>query len=374
MDPLSTLEIEPGTGVGIAVQIQHRIALLIADGRLETGHRLPSVRDLAGQLGVSVNTVRVAYARLASDGLVATRHGVGTVVLSPGRTPAVGGSPVMGSDTVAVLVGGLDPFYLPLVRGIEDVAAASGLLVLIGDTHDTQAVAEALVRRLVARGVAGIIAVSFGGVSSPPGRRRGSGGLEAPIVYVDQPERTGHVLVFDGVAAGASATCHLLDHGHRRIGIITASLAWPNERLVHDGYRSALEAAGVRRDPDLVSEVGEFSVAAGRAGLARLLDLDDPPSAVFVTGEVLGHGALAEARARGVPVPGDLAIAGYTDSPTAALVDPPLTMVAVPAREIGMRAMETLAARIAGRDPRPRRQVFAVSLVVRRSCGCQGEP
>jgi LacI family transcriptional regulator len=374
MDPLSTLEIDPGSGVGIAVQIQHRIALLIADGRLETGHRLPSVRDLAGQLGVSVNTVRVAYARLASDGLVGTRHGVGTVVLSPGRTPPAAGSPVLGSDTVAVLVGGLDPFYLPLVRGIEDVAAAYGMLVLIGDTHDTQTVAEALVRRLVARGVAGIIAASFGAVSSPRGRRRDGGDMVPPIVYVDQPERTGYVLVFDGIAAGASATRHLLDHGHRRIGIIMASLVLPNERQVHDGYRSALEAAGACCDPELVSEVGEFSVAAGRAGLARLLDLDDPPSAVFVTGEILAHGALAEARARAVAVPGDLAIAGYTDSPTAALVDPPLTMVAVPAREIGMRAMETLAACLAGKDPRPRRQVFGVSLVVRRSCGCQGEP
>ena len=68
----------------------------------------------------------------------------------------------------------------------------------------------------------------------------------------------------------------------------------------------------------------------GRAGLARLLDLAGPPTAVFVAGEVLAHGVLHEARARGVAIPGELAIAGCTDSPAAALVEPPLTMVLDP--------------------------------------------
>jgi DNA-binding LacI/PurR family transcriptional regulator len=363
------LQVDPRPGVGIAVQISNGIALLIADGRFRAGDRLPSVRELAAQLGVNVNTVRAAYARLADDGLVETRQGVGTRVLAPasGRMPV--GSRSAGTSTIAVLIAGLDPFYLPLLRGIEDVAAEHGLLVLIGDTRDSADAAETIIRRLVARGIAGVIAVSTGGI--PPGRddRRPHAGRVPPIVYVDQPDRKGHVLLFDGHGAGAMAVRHVLEHGHQRVGMVTASLAWANTREVYDGYAAGLAGAGLDVSPALVADVGEFSFGAGRAGLARLLDLPEPPTAVFAAGDVLAQGVLEEARARGLDIPRDLAIVGYTDSPSAALVEPPLTMVAVPSREIGERAMRTLAASIAGGGPRPRRVVLDVELVVRRSCG-----
>ena len=95
----------------------------------------------------------------------------------------------------------------------------------------------------------------------------------------------------------------------------------------------------------------------------------DAPSAVFVAGEALTLGALQEAKARGLEVPGDLALLGYTDSSTAELVEPPLTMASVPAREIGVRAMHTLSELIGGKKPRPRRVVLGVDLIVRGSCG-----
>jgi DNA-binding LacI/PurR family transcriptional regulator len=115
--------------------------------------------------------------------------------------------------------------------------------------------------------------------------------------------------------------------------------------------------------------VDEFTVDAGRVGLERLVDLPDPPSAVFAAGETLAVGVLQEARSRKIDVPGDLAITGYTDSPTAALVEPPLTMVSVPAREIGLQAMRTLSQLIRGKKVRTRRKVLDVELVVRDSCG-----
>jgi len=161
---LSSLSIDPRSDLGIAAQIRARIAFLVADGELAPGERLPSVRDLAAQLSVNVNTIRAAYADLERDGLVRTRHGVGTVVLaaSPARLPA--GVRPLGVNTVAVLIGGLDPFYLALLRGIEDVDAEQGTLVLIVDTRDSPPLAEALLRRLIPRGVDGIIAVSVGGL------------------------------------------------------------------------------------------------------------------------------------------------------------------------------------------------------------------
>ena len=354
------------SSVGVAAQIRARIAFLIADGELAPADRLPSVRDLARRLGVNVNTVRSAYAGLEADGLVQTRHGIGTEVLAASADSLRShGLHPLGLNAVAVLIGGLNPFYLPLLRGIEDVAAEHGTLVLVADSHDSPVFAEGTIRRLVARGVDGIIAVSVGGIEGEAERN----GRVPPIVYVDQPDRTGHVVLFDAQATGYLATRHLLEHEHERIGVVTAPLSWPNVRVVFDGYKRALEEAGLGISPQLVSEVGEFSGDAGRQGLARLLELPDPPTAVFAAGEVLALGVLQEAVSRRLRIPDDLAVTGCTDSPPAALVDPPLTMVAVPAQELGRRAMRALYDLIAGKRPRPHRIVLDVELVVRRSCG-----
>jgi DNA-binding LacI/PurR family transcriptional regulator len=205
--------------------------------------------------------------------------------------------------------------------------------------------------------VDGIVAVSVGGIGTNAG--------PPPIVYVDQPDRTGHVLLFDGRGAGYSATRHLREHGHERIGIVTAPLSWPNVREVYEGYIQAVGEA----DGRLVAEVGEFTVDAGRAGLEGLLELPDPPSAVFAAGETLAMGVLHEAKSRGIDVPADLAITGYTDSPAAALVEPPLTMVL--GSFSGDRNPSHANARRAHtwkETPYPS-QVLDVELVVRQSCG-----
>ena len=366
-DALSTFQLDPRSGLGIAAQIRTRIALQIADGELVPGDRLPSVRSLAGRLRVNANTIRAAYARLETDGLVETRHGIGSVVRASATGGAAGGAVAFGTNTIAVLVAGLDPFYLPLLRGIEDAASERGTLVLIADTRDSASIADAMTRRLVARGVDGIIAVSVGDL---PDRQPAYDDTRLPpIVYIDQPDRQGYSLLFDASGAGQTATRHLVEHGHARIGLITAPLSWPNVAEVHRGYVEALVDAGRRPAPELVAEVSEFSIDDGHDGLDRLLALADPPTAVLAAGSTLAMGATYAARLRGLHVPDDLAIIGYTDSPLAPLLTPPLTMVEVPAREIGLRAARLLSALIEGKKPRPRRTVLSTRLMVRDSCG-----
>src|ERR671924_1317421 len=138
---LSTFRLDPHSDVGIAAQVRTRIALLIADGELKPGERLPPVRDLARQLGVNVNTVRSAYTKLAADGMVRTRHGVGTVVLAAGMPRPPGGALPLGVNAVGVLIGGVGPFFLALLRGVGGGGAGQGKRVFFGGPHPPPGIA-----------------------------------------------------------------------------------------------------------------------------------------------------------------------------------------------------------------------------------------
>jgi LacI family transcriptional regulator len=368
-DPLSRLRLRPGADLTLAGQLRHRLGLMIADGELGPGSPLPSVRALSRRLGVSVNTVRAAYGRLHADGLVEMRQGAGTRVARTLRPDSRVAPARFGSNAVGVIMAGLDPFYLPVLEGVEDVAARHGMLVVVVATAlDSPVRGSLMARRLVARGVDGLIALSIG---PPPdvlgGEGPGSG--VPPIVYVDRPGIGDHSFVFDAERGARLATAHLVDHGHRRIALLTPPLEFPNVRPLHDGYARALRDAGLPRPPELVVEVPDFSAEAGQEGARRLFDLPDRASGVFAASGLIAIGLLEGARAAGVRVPEDLAVAGYSDVQAAPWVQPPLTMVAVPAREAGARAMDTLVRLIAAESIPGGEVVLEVELVIRESCG-----
>jgi DNA-binding LacI/PurR family transcriptional regulator len=367
-DPLSRLRLLPGASLTLAGQLRHRLGLMIADGELDPGSPLPSVRALSRRLGVSVNTVRTAYGRLHADGLLEVRQGAGTRVartLAPDSPVA----PVrFGSNVVGVIMADLAPFYLPVLEGVEDVAARHGMLVVVATALDSPVRGSLMARRLVARGVDGLIALSMG----PPRDVLGGEGPESsvpPIVYVDRPGMGDHSFVFDAERGARLATAHLVEHGHRRIAMLTPPLELPNVRPLHDGYARALHDAGLPRPPELVVQVPDFTAVAGQEGARRLFDLRNRASGVFAASDLTAMGLLEAARAAGVRVPEDLAVVGYPDIQAAPWVQPPLTMVAVPAREAGARAMETLVRLIAGESIPGGEVVLEVELVIRESCG-----
>ena len=360
----AALRLDPQSELSFLGQIRVQVTLLIADGRLAPGSRLPSVRALADHLGVNVNTVRSAYARLVSDGVVATRHGVGTTVLSPGSGSLLPGVPSYMSNTIGVIIAGLDPFYLDLLRGIEGRADKSGMLLFIVDARDSDERARIAIRQLTARGAQGVIVVSKGGPADAD--RPGS---TPPIVYVDQPDREGHVLLFNAERASYEATRHLMEHGHERIGYLTCPLDWPNQGELFSGHRRALEEAGRSVDRGLLTTVSGFGIGSGRDGARSFLDRRRPPSAVFATGAMLAAGVLQEARRRRLQVPADLAIIGYGDIEVTEFTQPALTMISLPTNEIGVAAMEELRRVIADPMAEARRLILDGRLIIRESCG-----
>ncbi|MCL4560867.1 MAG: substrate-binding domain-containing protein [Chloroflexi bacterium] len=358
----------------LAHQLHHQIIWLIATGELKHGDCLPSLRQAAERLSINLHTVRSAYKMLETEGMVETRQGRETRVIGfdPRRSAQVLAE--VRSYTVGVIVASLaNPFYYAFLRGLSEEADKNQTLLFICDTQDDPSEAWRYFIQLSAKQVDGIIVISHnvdelldGKDGTPPYKTK-----TLPLITVDAPDAFGPVVLLDLKGAGFQATRHLIEHGHRRIGLISYLYASPNAVEVNEGYYLALQEAGIQRDPALVAGVTAFDVAAGAEGARRLANLPQPPTAIFTIADTLAVGALQTLKSMGLRVPEDIALVGIDDIPLAALLDPPLTTVSAPSYDMGITAMRMLQTLIAGKNLSQPRVVFPTSLVIRQSCGCQ---
>ncbi|MFH8799001.1 LacI family DNA-binding transcriptional regulator [Streptomyces sp. NPDC017936] len=178
-----------------------------------------------------------------------------------------------------------------------------------------------------------------------------------------------HVTV-DNTGAAREATAHLLARGRRRIAVVgrqtAPHAATSATRLA--GHRQALEAAGLAYDETLAPPVAAYHRADGVTAAHALLDLPEPPDAVFCFADTLAEGVLHAARARGLSVPGDLAVVGFDDIEAARYTAPPLTTVAPDKRELARLAVTALLRTVDGARPtQPRVLPAGHRLVVRES-------
>ncbi|SDU93601.1 transcriptional regulator, LacI family [Microlunatus sagamiharensis] len=197
-----------------------------------------------------------------------------------------------------------------------------------------------------------------------------------PLVVIDPLSPPRKELASVGTtnfSGGLAATQHLLDLGHRRVAYIGCdpSSAY-NQARVH-GFRAACEAAGVPV-PDEYVRIGSFDFAAGVEGGGALLELPEPPTAVFAATDQIAAGVLEAARRHGARVPQDLSVVGFDDTAVAEILSPPLTTVRQPLREMGRVALVT-ALRVAAREPLDSHHVeLATELVVRSSTAAIAAP
>ena len=167
-------------------------------------------------------------------------------------------------------------------------------------------------------------------------------------------------------AGGMAATHHLLDLGHRKIAYLGGPTAAACNQARMHGYRGAMEAEGAPV-PDEYVRTGRFSYEHGVAGGAALLDLPEPPTAVFAGSDETALGVIEAARTRGLRVPEDLSVVGFDDTPVARLAAPPLTTVRQPLREMGAVAVRTALRLAAGERVDSHHVELATELVVRQS-------
>lgn len=250
--------------------------------------------------------------------------------------------------TIAAIIPDItNPFYPAFVRGIQDAADVAGYDLLVTNT-DGDAEKEGRVLRLLHGGrVDGVVAVFFHLTAHDlrPLLER-----QVAIVRLEAgPKANGPLpldnLYVDNAAAARDAVVYLIEHGHRRIGLIGGRDGPRHPRYL--GYRRALTEHGLVADRRLIRET-DFRQGGGYDAMREMLALPSPPSAVFAVNDLLAVGALLAARDAGTRVPTDVAVVGFDDIPLASLVTPALTTVAQYPERLGARAAALLFERLSG--------------------------
>jgi LacI family transcriptional regulator len=333
---------------------------------------MATVHDVARRAGVSTSTVShvVNNTRFVSNEL---RERVLAAMREFDYTPNAAARmlTLKRSHTIGLIVSDIrNPFFASVARGVEDVAQEQGYTLILCNSDEDLERESACLNALESRAVDGVLLASAGVADKHLARLVQAG---YPLVLVDRdlPELGAPAVLLDNEGAAYSAVWHLITRGHRRIAMLSgrAAISTTTERI--EGYRRALREAGIDVDDRLV--VSGASTSEGGAIAANVvLDVGEPPSAIFSGNNLMSIGALQAIANRGLLVPDDVALVGFDDFPFpwSDAFRPHLTTVAQPTYELGRRAAEILVQRLKGSRSMPaERVVLDGKLVVRESSG-----
>ena len=328
------------------------------------GPARPTIAEIAAEAGVSVPTVsKVVNGR--SDVAADTRRRVEAVILERGYRRRRRTAP--GANLLELIFHELESEWaLEIVMGVEQVAREHHLAVVTTELHGRHMPGRGWIEGVLERRSMGVIAV-FSDLSERMRSQLKASGI--PFVVVDPTGEPLHDTPSVGATnwnGGLVATRHLLGLGHRRIGILTGPQDIMCSRARLDGYRAAMDAAGVPVDPDLIRH-GDFHVGSGVEQGQALLRLPDRPTAIFASNDLMALGVYQAARAERLHIPDDLSVVGFDDLPVAGWVGPPLTTVRQPLAEMAVTAARLVLALAGGEEPPQTRVELATDLVVRES-------
>jgi LacI family transcriptional regulator, galactose operon repressor len=256
------------------------------------------------------------------------------------------------------------------VRGVEQVAWRAGYHVILCDTQGDLERERGYLEDMLAFQVEGVLIAPVGDRSRPQLRRLTRNNV--PFVLVDRsiPDFDCDLVQGDSVAGGRQLVEHLIGLGHRRIGMITETSGVSTARDRLEGYRQAVEQAGLGFDPELVVESSAIDPEVAAEATQRLLALPDPPTAIFAVNNIAVVGVVEAARQQGLEIPGDLALVCFDDIEHVSRLYPFLTVMAQPAETYGTIATQLLLDRLNGRaDQRRRIVVLPADFIVRKSSG-----
>ncbi len=335
--------------------------------RKETGRN--GVRDIARLAGVSPATVSRVLNQSASVN-PETRARIQAVLDSVNyvRDGVARSLTSRRSGSVAVIVPAIgNSVYSDAVDAIERRLQLSRYHLLTASSgYDPRREYE-LARTLIEHGVDGLILVGNDHLPELYDLLNRSN-VPAIQTFTDDPTSRLPCVGFDNDGPVRELVKFVVDLGHRDFAVLHSPIR-NNDRIATrlKAILAALDDRGISVPSSRIIEAG-YTVAEGRAGMRALLSGPREFTAVACSGDVLAVGAVIEARSVGIEIPGDLSITGFHDYDMAAQIEPPLTTVHAPVREMSIAATEYLLSSISGQNP-PKFRQLPTALVVRKSAG-----
>lgn len=323
--------------------------------------------DVARRAGVSVITASRALRQpdlVAPETLARVRTAVAALGYVP--NPAAQALASARSRVIGVIIPSVtNSVFSDLLRGVMDATDDTPYQPQFANTRYRSQREEELVRLFAAQRPAGMIVA---GIDQSAEARAVLAGMGCPVVQVMEtgPEPIDMMIGCSQIDGARALAEHLVAQGFRRIGFLGARMD-PRAQRRLAGYRAALLAAGLETPERVLTTPQPSSVTVGRRLMADFLALHPDADAVFCNNDDVALGALFEARARGILVPGQMGIAGFNDLDMAQGAEPGITSVRTHRYEMGAQAVAMILAAAEGQRPEPAVVDLGFALMVRDS-------
>lgn len=302
-----------------------------------------TIYDVASEAGVSMATVsRVVNGN--PNVKPSTRKKVLDAIERLGYRPnaVARGLARKKTTTIGVIIPDISSiFFSELARGIEDIATMYDYNMILCNSDQNQDKEIHLFNTLLEKQVDGI--VFMGGTISEEHLKEFKSS-PAPVVLaatVDEQGETPSVNI-DYKQAVYDAVSQLIKQGHTKIGMVSGPISDPiNGHYKFEGYQRAIEEAGITFDDRYVT-IADYTYDSGIEAMQTFLEMEDPPTAVFVNSDEMAVGVIHGARDAGYDVPGDFEVIGFNNTRLSLMVRPTLTTVVQPMYDIGAVAMRLL--------------------------------
>ena len=352
-------------------QVKGYILQQIKQRDLQRGVKLSSVVKLAKLLQVSKATVAKATAELIEEGILYSEFGSGTFVADPtGKKTHTISFVVYSGDYIR------KPYFSQIVAGITNVADEQHYrLQFVTSERTVRAISGGSPYPLVKENkwTDGLIIMDNAMADDQVARLAD----EFPVVLIDRkiPGKDIACVRADDRGGTYQAISHLASLGHKRIGMMVMVRIWQADKEKLSGYRSAVDDLGLDADESLVVDHGPPGGNGVKLAVDRLLELPDPPTAIFVCDDLPAFDAIQRLRERGVCVGKDIAVMSFGGclSDMLRVQSVPLTTMQLPITEMGQAAAKMLLALINNENVSEREVIFSPEPVIRQSCGGKGK-
>lgn len=326
-----------------------------------------TIVDIAKRANVSVSTVsRVLNNR--PDVSQKTRERIHTAIKELQYSPnhVARGLVLKRSNTIGFIASDITNASFPeLARGVVYKARTLGYSVIFFDAQQDSGVEKEALSLLKSKQVDGII-LSFNEANRDELLRLRNENFPVVQIYRKSSDSTISTIAIDNVASGYQGTKYLIEAGHTRIGHITTGDLTQSGYERKLGYLKALSEAEIEIDSSIIVQ-GVSSIESGKSCMKRLLDLQDPPTAIFASHDVLAIGAYHAVFDRGLSIPDDISVVGHDNIEISRMIRPKLTTLDTFKDRLGQSAMDLLIEEIEADTHQCKEVVFQAELIVRES-------